>query len=709
MHRFYLVLISSLFFQSVFGQMISKPSGVYFRQSSLSETGITNALRNSKLSEPYSQKDWEINSQAISNHNAYLDNKILNFRTERADLANKRQFILANQDLKGLMALLQSKKDSLQKMPQYTFQALANIGLRGNYLAVIRSVGSNTKLTADDLQRVKQEMAKVPVSELNGMYYAQLAAVQNAILDTTFLKQSLKGKLNLKGTPFYYSYSANKKFIVLGAMCEVQSLMIDSSKRTVTGQASQMVACVNLAQGEAKVKADLKKLGMSESELAKIYAEYKKSHADSLTASHNEVNLQELQKQSYQAIRTKERLKLDILSLEERIKTHKELVGELLSFYELPKDTSFSKDVVKRLSYILKTEIKQFEDSILLYFGDKYEQYEEPVLVKENLVTGIARSAIAGLRVLKARKAIPAFIQYQVVARGADTTYTDGRELLVLREVKELWLMPIQVQPNEYRMGLVARYKLVKGEPVPSEDLSGCRGCTDLQRKVVDEIALNMASIPAGEFLMGCKEGDVACEQDEKPTQQIAIDAFMLNKFEVTQRQWEALMYTKPSDFKGCPDCPVEQVSWEDALAFIGKLNELTGKVYRLPTEPEWEYAARGGENYLYPGGNNLNDVAWFGDNSGNVTHPVGQKVPNAYGLYDMIGNVWEWCSDWYGVYPGIYQSNPKGPAKGSFRVIRGGGWNSKRKNCRISARYNNSQANRYFNLGFRIAMSQAQ
>jgi formylglycine-generating enzyme required for sulfatase activity len=205
---------------------------------------------------------------------------------------------------------------------------------------------------------------------------------------------------------------------------------------------------------------------------------------------------------------------------------------------------------------------------------------------------------------------------------------------------------------------------------------------------------------------MGCDSLDTTGDMDEKPNHGVTISDFRISKYEITQRQWEIIMKTKPGDFKSCPECPIEQVSWEDAQAFIKKLNKLTGNLYRLPTEAEWEYAARGGKSFLYAGSNNLKDLAWFGDNSINQTHFVGQKTPNAFGLYDMNGNVWEWCNDWYGPYSKYDQVDPLGPNNGLYRVIRGGSWNSKAKNCRVSARYNNAQINRYYNLGFRLAQS---
>ncbi len=166
---------------------------------------------------------------------------------------------------------------------------------------------------------------------------------------------------------------------------------------------------------------------------------------------------------------------------------------------------------------------------------------------------------------------------------------------------------------------------------------------------------------------------------DEKPVHKVCVDDFYIGKYEVTQGQWKAIMGNNPSSFSNCGDnCPVENISWNDAQEFINKLNKKTGKNYRLPTEAEWEYAARsGGRSEKYSGGNDIDSVAWYKKNSGSKTHPVGQKSANGLGLYDMSGNVWEWVNDWYSssYYSKSPKNNPKGPDIGSARVLRGGSW----------------------------------
>jgi formylglycine-generating enzyme required for sulfatase activity len=187
---------------------------------------------------------------------------------------------------------------------------------------------------------------------------------------------------------------------------------------------------------------------------------------------------------------------------------------------------------------------------------------------------------------------------------------------------------------------------------------------------------------------------------------EVCIDDFYMGKYEVTQGQYQAITGSNPSHFKGS-DRPVEKVSWNDARDYIRKLNQRSGKTYRLPTEAEWEYAARsGGRSEKYAGGDSVDAVAWHSGNSGSQTHPVGQKRPNGLGLFDMSGNVWEWCRDWYesGYYGKSPKDNPQGPSGGSYRVNRGGGWYYGPGDVRSANRCRDSPDARNGNLGFRLA-----
>ena len=227
---------------------------------------------------------------------------------------------------------------------------------------------------------------------------------------------------------------------------------------------------------------------------------------------------------------------------------------------------------------------------------------------------------------------------------------------------------------------------------------------------VKNGISIEIVKVEAGSFNMGATPEMQAPYEVEKPVHRVTLtNNYYIGKYEVTQALWQAVMGSNPSHFKG-DDLPVEQVSWNDCQDFISKLNAMTGKRFRLPSEAEWEYAARGGKKsrgYQYSGSNTIGDVAWYDGNSSSMTHAVGTKQPNELGIYDMAGNVCEWCQDWYGSYSSSPQTNPIGAVSGSRRVGRGGSWNYSAGGCRSSCRGSRAPGSRYFNLGFRLVLSE--
>jgi formylglycine-generating enzyme required for sulfatase activity len=237
-------------------------------------------------------------------------------------------------------------------------------------------------------------------------------------------------------------------------------------------------------------------------------------------------------------------------------------------------------------------------------------------------------------------------------------------------------------------------------KPNPA-DSTRCDGCPE------------MVFVQGGRFTMGCKNSirDGECYDYEKPPHEVTVQDFYIGKYEVTQAEWRQVMGNNPSYFKDCENCPVETVSWNDVQEFVKKLSDSTGKKYRLPTEAEWEYAARGGsrsQGYWYSGSSTLADVAWYSYNSGLTTKPVGTRKPNELGIYDMSGNVWEWVEDdWHGNYIAALTDGRAwvNSVRGSDRVCRGGSWGAAPLYCRAAFRFDGMTVERLAGTGFRLAL----
>ena len=242
------------------------------------------------------------------------------------------------------------------------------------------------------------------------------------------------------------------------------------------------------------------------------------------------------------------------------------------------------------------------------------------------------------------------------------------------------------------------------GEVDPTQPTDG-----DVFTYYVNSVPFNMVYVEGGTFWMGATDeqaGDY--NSNETPVNRVHLSSYYIGQTEVTQELWREVMGTNPSNFLGNLQRPVEMVSWNDCQTFLTRLNELTGMNFRLLTEAEWEFAARGGnksQGYKYAGSNTIAQVAWYSGNASSTTHPVATKAPNELGLYDMSGNVYEWVNDWYGSYTSGEKTNPTGPTSGYSRVYRGGGRNSSATSCRVSYRYYNTPANANNYLGLRLAL----
>ena len=315
-------------------------------------------------------------------------------------------------------------------------------------------------------------------------------------------------------------------------------------------------------------------------------------------------------------------------------------------------------------------------------------------LVKKNVSQKSIDAIKAAMEPLKAKR-LPNVQEFlDMLPRvDDDTIFYEKKE----RKLKKRWLVAVLLTvlillPSAYFLFFVKR----KNTPL---------------QVAAFEKALNMemVRVEGGTFMMGCDSvTDPMADSDERPLRKVALSTFYIGRYEVTLRQWDAVMRHSADGSSKNADFPVHNITWDDVERFIDRLNEETGREYRLPTEAEWEYAARGGrhaEKYAYSGGKQPEPVAWFAENSNRTVHRVGGLQPNALGLYDMSGNVWELCSDYYGPYDTLDVKDPQGPEQGVYHVMRGGSCNSSPQSCRVTFRQDNSLMSGDAVVGFRLVL----
>ena len=315
-------------------------------------------------------------------------------------------------------------------------------------------------------------------------------------------------------------------------------------------------------------------------------------------------------------------------------------------------------------------------------------------LVKKNVSQKSIDAIKAAMEPLKAKR-LPNVQEFlDMLPRvDDDTIFYEKKE----RKLKKRWLVAILLAvlillPSAYFLFFVKR----KNTPL---------------QVAAFEKALNMemVRVEGGTFMMGSDSvSDPMADSDERPLRKVALSTFYIGRYEVTLRQWDAVMRHTTDGSSKNADFPVHNITWDDVERFIDRLNEETGREYRLPTEAEWEYAARGGrhaEKYAYSGGKQPEPVAWFAENSNRTVHRVGGLQPNALGLYDMSGNVWELCSDYYGPYDTLDVKDPQGPERGVYHVMRGGSCNSSPQSCRVTFRQDNSLMSGDAVVGFRLVL----
>jgi formylglycine-generating enzyme required for sulfatase activity len=653
----------------------------------------------------YSAEDVLRLRQAQSQCQIQLDKELKELESKASNLSLVYQDILGFKDVAGLKKTIADLKESRNKSKEELEQNLARIKHYGLFVVMLKSIdtyASRPELTRQAIDALTSRA----VEDLNGSYVRRFSQVMDYRDVSDIISSMTSGEVYQEKEYFSNPNFKDNYFVYIG---KISVTPLKKSLKS-TGSGDKAVRLVLNLDLDKDWQTQLRAQGVSQTDLDKIISDGQ-PYLDGIR-SENE-NATERQRRLIENGQEKiVKIDRDIADAENRLATRRNRIGEYCKRYQVPFDEHAIDQSVQRLLDKIKQDIEAI--------NKKWNSSKErEILGREtrHTIEGDPIESIAGevIRLVENLRA-----QYRTVQKMEERIDVENlqvvdvqskREVQIYREIEQVWVYPVPRDDGSFGLHVFTRFRITDQRLT-----SNASRHPDPIQQLMD----NMVRVSGGTFTMGCtSEQGSDCDDDEKPTRRVTLSDFRIGRYEVTQAQWRAVMGSDPSELynKGCDQCPVERVSWEDVQEFIRRLNIRTGGSYRLPTEAEWEYAARGGSQSLgfkYSGSSNIDEVAWYESNArpGNThgtqktTRPVGQKKANELGLHDMSGNVWEWCADWNGSYATGSQTNPKGPSSGSLRVGRGGGWFDTPRGCRVSIRNASAPTFRASDLGFRLASS---
>jgi uncharacterized protein (TIGR02145 family) len=470
-----LILFATLgIFNSLLCQTYPQPEGVYVGTAPFTEEIITQKLKNSGLSKPYDKAYWENMQLRINNHNKWVDNQVLKFKTDRSDMASIRQQMIGIQDINGLQQQLDDKRKSAQQIPVELQKSLEDVGYRGTFVCVIPR-GSIFQTDVEELiGKAQNNIAAVAVPQLNGAFIKSVTTVENGLLQEKTIKQWVKGKMAVSGSPFYSQTSNKQDYYVFGASVEVSPLKTDIKTTNNNTVDNGTAVVLDMSLPEADIKSKLIAAGLHSDEADAIYKAYMESGFQAMGETYNRGKNILVQKLNREAKANEKKLNAEIIILEEQLKSHEHSVNDLLTLANLKVTAGSSKEKLEKLNVHITGKIRSLEDSIVQYLSRRYEQWDNPVILTNSYTQQMAQTALSGLTLLQARSAITGYVQFVEVQNGLVTEYTEGKEVEFNRELQELWLVPIGGQGDTYFMGMVARYRLKgKTDGVPTSGSTG--------------------------------------------------------------------------------------------------------------------------------------------------------------------------------------------------------------------------------------------
>ncbi len=607
------------------------PQGIYLTGATgLTEEGIKTGLQKSGIQEPFTKTDWEGVKASVKQHNQYKENAITRLKLNRTNLASIRQQLIGAQDIVGLQKQLTDKKTSLAQIPEELQKSLADLGYRGNYLCVIKSLGLFSNM-ADQVAMAQQGMAATAVPELNGTFIKSITEVENGLLTEQTIRTWVKGKMSLAGSPVYSKLSNNQKLYVLGAMVEVSPLKKNDIANKSGSSNAAPVLCVNLSSAESEVKTKLLEVGLDESEANAITGEFKKTDFASQIVLYNSTKEEQAQRLNTAAKTQETKLKVEITQLETQIKNSEKQLLQIWNKLSIPSATSSYEDRVESIKNHIAARIKNLEDSIAINLGQKYEIFENSVTVTDNLGSDMARTATGGLTQLKARKVITGYSQFVEVRNGLTTGYEEGNEIEFDREVHDIWLLPIAGVSNEYRMGMVAKYKLTNSPKIAES--------TGNNLQITEGTTVSNNEVKIGNQIWMTKNLDVSMFRNGDPIPEAK-----------TAEQWIA--YGQAGEAAWCyyDNDPANGAKYGKLYNWYAVKDSrwLAPVGYHIPSDAEWTSLTTYLGVHGVAGAKMKSKTGW--NNNGNGTNssgfsglPGGNRVSD--GTFNNVGNNGNWWS----------------------------------------------------------------
>jgi len=705
-----------MFVFPLYSQIYQPQSPLVFDKSSIKKSVMSQKISSERVS--FTSLDIDELRIQIKRNNIEVENQIAILKNKMTNIFMDKQELLKLVDIKKMQEQIKVKEQSRKNIEKQIKQDLENITFKGLYLVLLNDIdmwASKGKLS----DQVEKLLAPIAIEDLNGVFVSSLTVIKDNRMLTDRIKAVISGEMTVEKQYIFKAINNRSKFLYLIKVSVAPLKKSLSAKKDYTEKSSKHLV-INLLS-DYNYKTKLQNAGVSADEIKNI--EFEVKYSKSVIEGSNNTSSRRQQQIIRNGFSNLSKIEAEIKQLKTRLANRSSFLKQTIQtktnvIYDY---NNIEKSIDKALRYFDNQE-KQLKNQLIeTKEKELIARYQVNVTAEGNPADDIAKTAFdVYTQIKQSYSKVEQFIhETDVVNNMLISDKTDSGQD-IFRDVERIWLYPVAGDNDNFILTVVAKFKISALKKRLA--ISTVNRQEPIDRST-NKTSQDMVYVAGGTFIMGSNSG----ESDEKPVHKVYLNSFYIDRYEVTNAQYCKFLNEKGNQTEGDAtwlnindkDCkivkqggryvpvsgyanhPVIDVTWYGARAYA----RWAGK--RLPTEAEWEYAARGGNKsrgYRYSGSNNVNEVAWYAKNSGGNPHPVGTKKPNELGLYDMSGNVEEWCVDWYNenYYSKSPYGSPTGPSSGKYRVLRGGSWNCYDVNTRCATRDLFNPLSRYYFIGFR-------